>query len=76
MRFDERNAHGQTKACNRYGAGRAVDYRVGLVVRLGREAVEALESDNAPHKWQRDELIAIKADYMARTKKLKEIQSS
>lgn len=75
LRFDERNAHGQTKACNRYGAGRAVDYRAGLLVRLGREAVEALESDNHVHKWTREELISIKAYYQAKTKARKASQA-
>lgn len=71
LRFDERNAHGQRKYCNRHGAGRVVDYRMGLIARIGREAVEALEADNTPHKWQRDELIAIAATYKAKLKALK-----
>lgn len=71
LRFNEDNAHGQRKVCNRYGAGRAVDYRIGLIARIGLERVEALESSNEPHKWQADELRAIKALYKA---KLKEIQ--
>jgi len=71
LRFDERNAHAQRKHCNRYGAGRAVDYRIGLIERLGMEAVEALESNNEPHKWQREELIAIKAEYVKRLRELK-----
>lgn len=70
LRFDERNCHGQRKVCNRHGAGRAVDYRVGLVARIGREAVEALESDNAPHKWTHEELIEIAARYKAKRKAL------
>jgi hypothetical protein len=72
LRFDERNAHAQRKQCNRYGAGRAVDYRVGLIARIGREAVEALESDNAIRKWTRDELRQIAATYRAKLKQLKE----
>ena len=72
LRFDERNAHAQRKVCNRWGAGRAVDYRIGLVARIGLEAVEALECSNAPHKWTRDELIAIRDTYKA---KLKEISA-
>ena len=72
LRFDERNAHGQRKQCNRYGAGRAVDYRIGLVNRIGQCAVDALESDNEPRKWTIEELKAIKAEYK---KKLKELQS-
>ncbi len=68
LRFDERNAHGQTKFCNRHGAGRAVDYRIGLIGRIGQREVEALESDNRIHKWQREELIAIRDDYRARVR--------
>jgi hypothetical protein len=71
LRFNEDNAHAQRKVCNRWGAGRAVDYRIGLVARIGLEAVEALESDNSTHKWQRDELIEITQVYR---KKLKELQ--
>lgn len=71
LRFDERNCHAQRKQCNRYGAGRAVDYRVGLVDRIGKHEVEALESDNRVHKWQREELIAIKATYTEKLKQLK-----
>ena len=71
LRFDERNAHAQRKVCNRWGAGRAVDYRLGLIQRIGLEAVESLESSNAPHKWTADELRAIRDDYRAKTKALK-----
>lgn len=71
LRFDERNAHGQTKFCNRYGAGRAVDYRIGLAARYGLAVVEALEADNRVHKWTREELIAIKAKYVQKLKELK-----
>lgn len=70
LRFDERNCHGQTKQCNRYGAGRAVDYRKGLIDRIGLQAVEALESDQTPRKWSIDELRAIKALYRAKAKEL------
>jgi hypothetical protein len=70
LRFHEDNAHGQRKVCNRYGAGRAVDYRIGLIARIGVERVEALEADNTPHKWDREELIAIKEKYKAKLEEL------
>lgn len=70
LRFDERNAHGQTKQCNRYGAGRAVDYRIGLIARIGLEAVEALESDQKPRMFRAEELISIKVEYRAKLKGL------
>jgi hypothetical protein len=70
LRFDERNAAGQRKQCNRYGAGRAVDYRVGLIARIGVAAVEALEADNRIHKWTREELIALKEHFKAKRREM------
>jgi hypothetical protein len=47
-----------------------VDYRIGLVARIGLAKVEALESDNHVHRWTRDELIAIKNTYRAKRREL------
>lgn len=76
LRFDERNAHAQRKHCNRYGAGRAVDYRVGLVRRIGLDAVEALEASNTPHKWTRDEVRGIRDHYREKLRELKKRAAS
>ena len=73
LRFDERNAHGQRKQCNRWGAGRAVDYRLGLINRIGLQAVESLEADQTPKHYTIDELKAITAHYRAKLKQLKSI---
>ena len=70
LRFHEDNAHRQLVICNRYGAGRAVDYRIGLIARIGLERVEALEADNTPHKWTAEELREIKARYKAKLKQM------
>ncbi len=53
LRFHPDNCHAQRKQCNRYGAGRAVDYRIGLIARIGASRVDALEASNKPHKWTR-----------------------
>ena len=74
LRFNEFNAHGQSKQCNRYGSGRAVDYRIGLIKRIGLQLVEALEADNLPAKLSIDDLKAIKATYRAKLKQLKAAQ--
>ena len=71
LRFDPRNAHAQRKQCNRWGAGRAVDYRLGLIARIGKEAVESLESDQEPRKYSIEELKSIKAHYVAKLKEIK-----
>ena len=70
LRFNEDNAHRQLVICNRHGAGRAVDYRMGLIHRIGLERVDALERNNKPHHWTREELREIKATYREKRKEL------
>lgn len=74
LRFDERNVHAQSKQCNRWGSGRAVDYRVGLIDRIGRAAVEALEADQAPRNYSIDDLREIVRTYRAKCKELEKGQ--
>jgi len=71
LRFHPDNCHAQCVKCNQWGAGMAVDYRIRLLQRIGPSRVEALESDNTPHKWTREELIAIRDTYRAKLKELK-----
>jgi len=75
LRFDERNCHAQSKQENRYASGNVVDYRLGLIARIGLEAVEALESDQEPRKWSIDDLKQIKATYAAKVRELKKEQA-
>lgn len=70
LRFNEDNCHAQKKSCNRFGSGRAVDYRLGLIARIGLAAVEALENDNAARHYTKDELRALAALYRAKLKEL------
>lgn len=71
LRFDERNCHAQSKQDNRFLSGNAVDYRLGLIARIGQEAVDALESDQSVRKYTVEEIKAIKAKYRAMTRELK-----
>lgn len=72
-RFNENNVFGQRKNCNRPGGTTRAAFRAGVIERVGLEAVESLEADNAVRKWTREELIGIKAHYRAELKKLKEM---
>lgn len=74
LRFDERNAHAQRKQCNRWGSGRAVDYRIGLIARIGETEVVALESDQRTVKHSIEYLKQIRDTYRAKCKELEKEQ--
>ena len=57
------NVWKQCAPCNTYLHGNQAAYRASLVREIGQEAVEALEQDNAPRKWTREELVAIRDEY-------------
>ena len=71
LRFDERNCHAQSKQDNRFLSGNAVDYRIGLIARIGQAAVDALEADQSVKKYTIDDLKEIKALYRAKVRELK-----
>ena len=73
LRFNEDNIHAQCVRCNQWKAGNAVEYRIGLIARIGEDRVLALESNNDPHKWTREELIEIKETYKNKLKFLKTV---
>lgn len=71
LRFDERNCHAQSKEQNRYLSGNAIDYRVGLIQRIGLQALEALEADQSERRYTIEDLKAVKAKYREKLKVLK-----
>lgn len=71
LRFDERNCHAQSKQDNRFLSGNAVDYRIGLIARIGQAAVDDLELDQSVKKYTVYDLKEIKARYRAKTRELK-----
>lgn len=71
LAFVENNLAKQCVPCNQYLSGNQIRFRQGLIVRIGLEAVEALESDNEPRKYSISDLQAIKATYTAKLRELK-----
>lgn len=71
LRFDERNCHAQSKQDNRFLSGNAVDYRIGLIQRIGQEAVDELEADQSVRNYTVEQIKGIKAYYRAKTRELK-----
>ena len=70
LRYHPDNCHAQSKYENRHRAGNAVEYRVGLIARIGLATVEALEADNRVHHWTHDELRGVRDEYRQKLKQL------
>lgn len=57
LRYDLDNIHGQCAACNRWKHGNLVEYRIGLVKKIGEYRVVQLEKKRSLiKKWKREEL--------------------
>lgn len=70
LRFEPLNNHKQCAQCNQHKSGNAIEYRIGLVARIGIAAVEWLEGPHQPKKYTVDDLKQIKAHYAALCKEL------
>ena len=71
LRYHPNNAHGQCKRCNLWKSGNAVDYRLGLIQRIGLVSVDILEADQWPRKYTIEGLQEIVSQYRVLTKVLK-----
>lgn len=71
LRYVEANIAKQCMPCNVHLSGNQVNFRIGLIARIGLAAVEALEADDAPRKHSIEELKAIKALYVAKLRELR-----
>lgn len=73
LRFHEDNCHKQCAQCNNFESGNLIDYRIGLIERIGIERVEWLErKDHKPKHYTHDDIRQIKAKYKLKIKQLKQ----
>ncbi len=68
LRYNEKNVNGQCNRCNTYLSGNLLEYRKGLIKKIGIEEVEKLDETVAiyrksGYKWSREYLITIIEDY-------------
>ena len=71
LRFEPLNCHRQCVPCNQHKSGNAIEYRIGLVARIGAEAVAWLEGRHEPKHYSIDDLKQIKARYLALVRDIK-----
>lgn len=69
--FDENNTWRQCQKCNQHGGGMPIEYRIGLVQRIGEEKVKALERKKdalRTYIWSDKELSDLMEKYKAKIK--------
>jgi len=73
LRFNYLNCHKQCNAnCNQARSGNIGEYRIGLVKKIGLEAVEALEGPHEPMKYTIDDLKQLRVEIKAKIKELEQ----
>jgi len=65
IRYNEDNIHKQCHRCNVELSANQQQYRIFLMAKIGAQRVEAIENNNTPHRYTREELCAIRAHYRA-----------
>lgn len=70
LRYHEDNIHAQCHHCNVHLSGNQQQYRINLIAKIGAKRVEALENNNTPHRYTREELEAIRKRYRALLREL------
>lgn len=68
LKFNENNCHIQCTKCNMYLSGNLIEYRKGLVLKIGESEVEKLDfivkaAKNTGYKWSRLFIIEIILKY-------------
>ena len=72
LRFNEDNVHKQCSACNSHLSGNILEYRLGLIEKIGLDRVEFLErKDHPPLKLSFEEIKDLIKVYKAKCKELK-----
>lgn len=72
LRFHEQNCHKQCAPCNNHLSGNIINYRTGLIKKIGIESVESLEGNQTPAKYTIDDIKQLIAKYKLKLKQEKE----
>jgi hypothetical protein len=70
LRFNEHNCVVQCIKCNQHLSGNLINYRRGLIERIGIEKVEQLEADQAQKHYTIEDIKSIKELYKEKIKQL------
>lgn len=73
-RFNERNVHKQCQRCNYFKSGNLLEYRKGLILKIGVEWVEKLENGESKWTYTIEDLDIIHDAYKEKLRELKIVE--
>lgn len=76
LRFNEDNCHKQCVYCNQHQSGNHSAYRLGLIEKIGLERVEAIEADQTPRHYTKEDMREIKKYYNKNARELKKAREN
>jgi len=65
LRYNEDNIHKQCHHCNTALSANQQQYRIFLIEKIGVQRVEAIENNNTPHRYTREELEELRKLFRA-----------
>jgi len=72
LRFNSDNCHKQCSACNNHLSGNIVNYRLGLIVKIGLDRVNEIEGPHEAKRYTIEDLKEIQNIYKLKTKELEQ----
>lgn len=76
LRFEPANCHAQCAPCNNHLSGNLVEYRKGLLAKIGSELLDWLEGDHPARHYTVEALQAMTTHYRAETRKLLKVKEA
>lgn len=74
LRFEPDNCHKQCAPCNNHLSGNLIEYRKGLISKIGQDRVEWLEGPHEPVKYGIDDIKRTTAHYRAAVKQAAKVR--
>ena len=73
LRYNSLNIHAQCAQCNNIKSGNAIEFRIGLIKKIGLDKVEWLEGPHEPKRYTIENLKTLQKWFKRKTKRM-EIQ--
>lgn len=70
LRFHSMNIHKSCSECNNHKSGNLIEYRIGLIKKIGFKNVEWLESQNRTYSWDVDDVKELKVYFRKMAREL------